>query len=528
MWSDVLALVQGGGAPGNTVFQDLSPLQTPVAVFGGAQGGAAGSGPFPGTARIVNAGTTGGLRLVADDDRFLTGPIPSLPSGAVVPTEAQQVFTVDGWYQYQESNAEKYLFAIGSNGGASGDLLGGIGNLSATHTTSTSHPPFTSPLVSVGLPNNGGSSYKNALHVRTISGHSTPSGFGNYHLRLSTVRAFTHAVKPAGGWVHFHAVFDFRPTHGLLTVVLDGVPQTPVTLRLPGLSGERWYGFFGTDAAPTPACISFGCDLTPSAGKALGGYYSLRMTRGVRPFAGVPSQPFFALQGTPNTQGGVSQDAVGQQVLAGGGVWVVPAGVTSISAVCVGTKLSIGGTDVVAATWPVLGDGGGQGGTAGAGYTETVMPPPTPGGSFGGYVPIPVTYTYPGSGGGAGGYGGKGGDGQRTGSYQGDSQHGGGGGGKRGYAGGGVGLKGRGANGRLGSPGTAGSADGPVYGGGRAPHSGMTNNAQPGNHLAWRNNIPVTPGQTVLCTYIGQPNQTGAARIIWGDDRSFPDNAGDV
>jgi hypothetical protein len=49
-----------------------------------------------------------------------------------------------------------------------------------------------------------------------------------------------------------------------------------------------------------------------------------------------------------------------------------------------------------------------------------------------------------------------------------------------------------------------------------------------GNHLAWRNNIPVTPGQTVLCTYIGQPGGTGAARLIWGDGRSYPDDAGDV
>ncbi|MBS0414340.1 MAG: hypothetical protein JSR68_08205 [Proteobacteria bacterium] len=239
-------------------------------------------------------------------------------------------------------------------------------------------------------------------------------------------------------------------------------------------------------------------------------------------------------QGTANTLGGTGggdSAAPGQRVLLDGQGWVVPAGVTSISAVCVGTKLTVAGTDVVSAARPRVGDGGGLGGALGAGDITVTEIPPQP--SFGGGGPGTQYQTIitPGGGGGAGGYGGGGGAGEPggAGSYSPTGTQGAGGGGKRGYAGGGVGLKGRGASGGATSTaGSPGSANGPVYGGGNGgtPVSGSQDGTI-GADLAWRNAIAVTPGQSVVCARVAG-GSSGAARIIWGDGRSYPDNAGDV
>ncbi len=231
---------------------------------------------------------------------------------------------------------------------------------------------------------------------------------------------------------------------------------------------------------------------------------------------------------------GMPQAAPGQVVLTGGN-FVVPEGVYSISVVCVGRVLRRGGVDLVRAKrGDRLGDGGGDGGTS-----------PLAGGS---------SY-YLSGGGGAGGYSGNGGAGGNLGGsnegLNGNAGNGGGGGGggggglqpdfypapsieHMGGPGGGVGLRGVGANGTAGagggqwgqgSPGGPGSPGGTVYGGGIPGRHGLT--------LAWANNIPVTPGETLTTAYAETDSfvassQGSAMRILWGGGRSYPSNAGDL
>lgn len=217
-----------------------------------------------------------------------------------------------------------------------------------------------------------------------------------------------------------------------------------------------------------------------------------------------------------------SGGAVGQVVLAPGTTsWTVPAGVTSISVVCVQaggfgstaggvTSLTVAGTVVCRAlNGNRLGDGGGDGGAGGAGFDDGAGSITT------------------GSGGGAGGYSGAGGRGQ--GAFAGNlSGTGGGGGGGPGTAspGGGVGLHGQGANGAAGSrPASNGSPSATVCGGGGtsffSDYTGGT-----GGALAYKNNIAVTPGQ-VLTVAIGAAvaaasAMAGGIRIIWGAGRAYP------
>lgn len=206
--------------------------------------------------------------------------------------------------------------------------------------------------------------------------------------------------------------------------------------------------------------------------------------------------------------------------------WTVPPGVTSISAVVVdsgsssGAKISIGQTVVCRAS-PRVGDGGGNGGQFG----QTMN----------------TVYGYrAGGAGGAGGYTGDGGGGatyEGVWATPGKGGGGGGGGDWNGYttgAGGGVGLKGAGPNGSAapysgadGGPGSYGS--GRDYGGG-APSTNSASGSR-GGSLAYKNNIPVTPGQ-VITIYL-PPAYYGAgkagARIMWGENRAYPStNTGDM
>lgn len=238
----------------------------------------------------------------------------------------------------------------------------------------------------------------------------------------------------------------------------------------------------------------------------------------------------------------------GQVVLLTGTTsWTVPAGVTSICVVAVQggstpaagaspTTVTVSGTVVCRAqNENRLGDGGGDGGVGGTGATDF------------------ATYQSNAGGGGAGGYsgnGGKGGDGT---SYSivplsGAGSGGGGSGGACSYwtggtagAGGGVGLLGQGSNGaaagggtnwaQAGNPGSGGTAS--TYGGG----AGGANTYYPainggrGGALAYKNNIAVTPGQTVTLSIPATMSSAGpaAVRIIWGAGRSFPStNTGDM
>ena len=220
----------------------------------------------------------------------------------------------------------------------------------------------------------------------------------------------------------------------------------------------------------------------------------------------------------------------GERVFVGDGsgasatqYFVVPDNCYAISAVVVSTTNPpspdyetriLRGATVLLGTDQAIGGaiGGGNGGATG------------PNGGFGS-----------GGGGGAGGYtgnGGNGGNGNVGGSSGAPGNGGGGGGGGVGSVlqrGGGVGLLGIGANGVGGgynTPGGHGS-----YNGSGVLAGAATGNGRGGN-LRWRNDIPVTPGETLTVTLISTaPNgngQNNAARIMWGNDgRSYPSNAGD-
>lgn len=205
--------------------------------------------------------------------------------------------------------------------------------------------------------------------------------------------------------------------------------------------------------------------------------------------------------------------------------WTVPAGVTSICCVCVqangnapATTVTVNSTVVCQAlNGSRIGDGGGDGGVPGTRV----------------YV---SGYLYGGGAGGAGGYGGNGGNGGTTSGAGATSGSGGGGGGGGGgvgpggpgRAGGGTGLLGQGSNGApgaTGAPGSPGSnGSGTLFGGGLAGTG--TQSGLGGGALAYKNNVAVTPGQTVTIS-IGATN--GAVRIIWGAGRAYPStNTGNV
>ena len=228
--------------------------------------------------------------------------------------------------------------------------------------------------------------------------------------------------------------------------------------------------------------------------------------------------------------------------------WVVPAGVYSISVVAVGScqggvaALIRGGVELLLANYSTISAGvvgGGEGGPAG---TSTGRGPVNEAGA-----------------GGAGGYSGNGGEGGSAsaspvpGYYTGNpgvagSGGGGGGGGSghgtsdpKGYGGygGGVGLLGIGVSGAAGAAGTAyyqyggdgggGSAlDGNIYGRGVSNAYGSAY----GGSLRYKNNIPVTPGETLKVSMSGGSmggykisDSFGGLRIIWGGGRSYPSNA---
>lgn len=238
--------------------------------------------------------------------------------------------------------------------------------------------------------------------------------------------------------------------------------------------------------------------------------------------------------------------------------FVVPAGVYSISAVVVGqggngSALIRRGATTLLSTSDTIGFNGVGGGNGGAP------------GARSGRGPI-----FEAGAGGAGGYSGNGGAGGATvgsavpGNYEGRAgvagSGGGGGGGGGGYYGGsgaqgyggyggGVGLLGQGANGAGGSAGNTSVRDGGGGGAGSPPASiaygaGFlhgTVGSVPGGNLRYRNNIPVTPGETLTVQMVGNytfvdgnsynvydGTSRGGIRIMWGDGRSYPSNAGDV
>ena len=240
---------------------------------------------------------------------------------------------------------------------------------------------------------------------------------------------------------------------------------------------------------------------------------------------------FFASSGPPAEPG--------QVIFTTSTTWTVPAGVFSISLVCVqqggdtsttGTDITIGGTVVCRAkNGARIGDGGGEGGLGGAKvfYNAQNGNPTYQGGS----------------GGGAGGYSGNGGAGGAPLVVNNSSQYnpgsaGSGGGAGGGYAfsspasGGGVGLLGQGASGAagdgLGGSGGANSVfpNPGAYGGGR--RKSTYDDGEQGGALSYKNVVPVTPGQAVTINIPNNAAANGAVRVMWGGGRSYPNNAGNA
>lgn len=189
--------------------------------------------------------------------------------------------------------------------------------------------------------------------------------------------------------------------------------------------------------------------------------------------------------------------------------FIVPDGITSVWALVVGpggpaasqsgTNIKSGATTLLAANTAL--SGGVGGGNGGASYS---------------YWP-----------GGAGGYSGNGG------SYAGNGAGGGGGGGysEFGYdVGGGVGLLGQGPNG-VGSN-TGNGGNGSVQFGNPAYGAGVGTSSSQGGNLRYRE-LTVAPGEAltiaIAARHINAGSRgAGAARIMWGGGRSYPNNANDM
>jgi hypothetical protein len=236
--------------------------------------------------------------------------------------------------------------------------------------------------------------------------------------------------------------------------------------------------------------------------------------------------------------------------------FTVPSGITSISILCVGgaggytrnnppnstwfggstTSPIVSGTNVIC--YAGGGSGSGQGAGTGTGFyvgggstNETLVTQAT-GAVFrsggGGALGTPA------GGGGAAGYSGIGGTASATGGAA--PAGGGGGGGSSTRGGGGVGVYGQGASGGVGGGGGSGGGNGVtstvraggLYGGGCGNSNAYGGG---GGALCYVNNYAVTPGATFNITVGGGFKNTngtggaggsGAVRIVWGANRTFP------
>lgn len=247
---------------------------------------------------------------------------------------------------------------------------------------------------------------------------------------------------------------------------------------------------------------------------------------------------------------GVTTAPEGQQVFTANDSFVVPAGVTSISALCVGhggqgffdgTDQASGGrggdlryaitlavtpgetltitvpgysgntttpVSIKRSTTTLLAAACGRYNTLTAGTSSTI------GGNIGGgdggsgQTIGPVGSSQVMSGGGAGGYSGNGGAGNRSGDGA-SGSGGGGGGGRIGGAGGGVGLLGAGSNG-------AGGVSGSI--GGKGGSSGTDGQGS----VSVNNNGGVYGGASNRTGFGSGTPGGGAVRIIWGTGRAYP------
>ena len=247
----------------------------------------------------------------------------------------------------------------------------------------------------------------------------------------------------------------------------------------------------------------------------------------VRSLAGVPSGQY----GMNSLWGKSAGPPPGQVVFTGAATtWTVPAGVTSISMVCVNASGSY------SAAWDAEVRIGSSTGTLICRASQTS-------GNFGdvGYTGGALGYSLDygqggAGGGGAAGYAGNGGNGGESfgnGAAAAAGSGGGGGGASKsgnGNNGGGVGLNGIGATGGAsagaGVPGSGGS--GQFYGGGSGGPEGPSQNSLAGGSLCYKNNYAVSPGQVIWVRPNSVNGYPGGIRIMWGGGRSYPSNAGDM
>lgn len=212
---------------------------------------------------------------------------------------------------------------------------------------------------------------------------------------------------------------------------------------------------------------------------------------------------------------------------SGSYIWTAPEGVTTVCAVCIG---GLGASDSYFINSSTVRGGSSNFNLTGGTYTGD-------GGGNGGNGGSQAFNRFGGGGGGAGGYTSDGGQG-KTETYNSfvSSRGGGGGGGvgifggSAGGSGGGAGLDSSGGSGGsgggLGEPGSFAPnarSSGGSYGGGAGGSFSTSgtwsaSDGYGGGGLGWKNNIPVTPG----AQYDVQVASGGAVRIIWGNNRAFP------
>lgn len=234
-------------------------------------------------------------------------------------------------------------------------------------------------------------------------------------------------------------------------------------------------------------------------------------------------------RGESNSGGGGGGLAYGTIAVTPGETLTVTVGAGGTSGA--GNAGTAGGATTIARGVTVLLSGGGGGGgperNAGVGAAGTSTGTDRLGGGTGGTGGTGGAASGGSGGGGAGGYSGAGGNGGTSAGGTGSAGTGGSGGGGGGYSGtgatvggsgGGVGLLGSGTNG------TAGATNGGGGGGGSGGTAGSTNSTTNSGSLYGGGG-----GGRSDNAGAGAPGGQGAARIIWGPGRAYPStNTGDV
>ncbi len=242
---------------------------------------------------------------------------------------------------------------------------------------------------------------------------------------------------------------------------------------------------------------------------------------------GIPGEGEIKMSDFYGTSAGGGEPGQEEFTVAGEYIWTCPAGVSSISVLCIGGGgggliggdsgrrdggnssfnnfiIAEGGQSADPNTQPTNGGlGGGPSGTFTAGFTGGTGAN-TSGGNAGG--------------GGCAGYGGNGGDGS---SQQACAKHGGGTG-----IYGGSGAGGTGGSNVAGTPSSGGIEE--LFGGGAGQCDGGTRGGGGGGGLAYITSIEVSAGveYPVVVGSAGSGGDSfagvGAVRIIWGDGRFYP------